>query len=517
MTRNFLTFLTLSLLFSVGMTACGGGGGGGSSSTLETTPADAAPPPSLSPPDTTGVVAIAIKDAPTDEFLRIELTVTRVELLGEDGPVVVFDGEETIDLLALEKFYDLLAVSDQVPVGEYSKIRLRVSRILLIKDDGTGGETSIDADIPANGKIDLNPKGSFFVTADTALLIEIDLDAKKSIHVVGTGSGRYKFRPVVFVDIQEQQLLNGLVRAHGVIGEIADDDSYFELCEVKIQFTSRSIDNCVIVNLIADETSIFDENGDPIDVDDIRNETPPVEATVYGIAIISNDQKHEDFDEDDEDEDEEHSDDDTVRMVQINAIVVQLGPNSAAQQLDGTVLENIDDRNLFPFDIEPGQGFTDDSIVTTLLQPTTRILSSDLEPLDRNAIVKDARAAIAGVFQVGDETLYKSTLIILDDDAGEDDERRAGDVLRVEEDVFYLAEEELAIELCVEPTEDARFFYFENDKGLIQDDGLEDMDARLEEGPLNSTVFGEQIEGQACFNGNLIFYYRPDEEPPEID
>jgi hypothetical protein len=521
MYRKTFASLCMAVLLSFGIVACGGGGGSSSSAVATS------PPPVV---DSTGVVAIAVKDAPSDDFDKIMLTLTSVQLLGNGAPVTVFEGDKTFDLLDLQSFYDMLAVSDQVPVGSYSKIRLRVTDILLIQDDGNGGETVIEADIPANGKIDLNPRGSFTVSADTAILIEIDLDAKKSIHVVGTGSGSYKFRPVVFVDVQERQLLNGLVRVHGTIGDIAEDNSYLELCDVEIQLTTRS-NRCVIVNLIPDETSLFDANGDEIDIEDVRNETPPVEATVYGIAVVSTDPEYDDSDSDSDsssdsdsgsdsdsdsnsDSDSDSDDDDTVRMVQVDAIVIQLGPNSAALQLDGTVLTDLNADNEFDFDIAPGQGFTEDSVVTTLVQSATRILSSDLTELDASAIVQGAEAAVAGVLQLGDPDQLKSTLIIIQDDVTAE-ERLEGPINEILEDTFLL-EVEMG-DVCVAPTADAEFYSYSDDEGVTREDGLENLREQFgEAGPLNATVFGKEGFVNGCFQASLIFSYDPADDPEPI-
>jgi hypothetical protein len=525
MTTSLFTRIVLLVCLSLGITACGGGGGGGGAAAVATTPT---PAPVA---DNTGVVAIVLKDAPTNEFDEILVTISSVTLLGNGDPVVIFDEEKTIDLLKLQNFYDMLAVSDEVPAGTYEKIRLMVTDIDLIKYDDDDNAEVIDAEIPANGKIDLNPRGSFTVAPDTALLIEIDMDAKKSIHVVGTGSERYKFRPVVFVDIQERQLLNGLVRAHGTIGEIAEDNTSLELCDVDIQFTTSSKE-CVIVNL-SEESTLFDENGDAIEVEDIRNETAPVEATVYGIAVVVSDPDSGDSDSEsdsdsdsdtdsdsssdsdsgsDSDSDSDSDGSDTVRMVQIDAIVLQLGPDSAAQQLDGDILTDIDERNLFEFGIDPGQGFTEDSTITTLLQPTTVILSPELIELDRDAIVAGAQASIAGVLDLEGDPLYKSTLIIVDE-LEELDDSVTGTVLPIEvgDEIFLLRTAETG-DLCIDPNDDARFFYFENEEGVIQERGIADMADRQQAGELDATVFGEQIEGEACFRGDLIFYYRPDED-----
>jgi hypothetical protein len=515
--------LTLAALLSVGLTACGGGGGGSS-----TTPVAASPTPVA---DNTGVVAVAMKDGPTDDFVKLLVRITGVELLGNGAPVSIFDGDKEIDLLELENFYEMLGVSDEVPVGDYDKIRLHVASVDLVKEESDGTLSDpISVPVPANGKIDLNPRGSFTVSADTALLIELDMDAKRSIHVVKLGNGdtRYRLRPLVFVSVYERQLLDGLVRVHGTIGDIADDNSSFELCDVDIQFSSGP-DNCIVINVVPDETSIFDSEGQAIDLEDVRNETPPVEATVFGHAVVADIASSDDgdsdsgsdmdddsdsgssMDDDSEGDSDSDSDDDTVRMVQIDAIVVQLGPDSAALQLDGTILSDIDADNLFSFGIDPGQGFTDGSIVNVLVQNETKILSEDLTVLDPSVLLADTRARVAGVLSVGDSDQLNSTLIIVED-AEVPTERLNGPVIEIQDTTFTIGEE--MGNQCVEPTADARFFFFDSSEGLVEEAGLADMQTRLDAGPLNATAFGSSW-AEGCFQADLITTYLPEETPPE--
>jgi len=153
---------------------------------------------------TTGRVSLLITDAPTDDFDQVNLTVESISFLGEeDGhETIVFDESRIVDLLALQNYSDLL-VTAVIPVGTYDKIRLHVSQVELVTFVDGGDPESIITKLPANGKVDLNPRGSFEVVGDGHLMIELDIDAEKSIHIVEKGNGEtsYNFRPVVFVNI----------------------------------------------------------------------------------------------------------------------------------------------------------------------------------------------------------------------------------------------------------------------------------------------------------------------------
>ena len=199
--------LSFALVVAIALfSGCGGGGGDGSSVTAQT-----------------GTVAIFIKDAPTDEFEKILVTVTEVSLIPVSGaPVVIYQnaGGCEIDLLEYREEDFLLTLSRNVPAGAYSKVRLQVSNIELVPKAGSAIGSDIEVKLPS-GKIDLNPRGAFTVVAGGSLSVRIDMDANKAIHVHPSRPGWYIFRPVVFVDIEAgfpQSICPKIV--HGTIDEL---------------------------------------------------------------------------------------------------------------------------------------------------------------------------------------------------------------------------------------------------------------------------------------------------------
>lgn len=176
---RFLSLLLVALLTL--LAGCGGGGGDGSSATAQT-----------------GTVAIFIKDGPADQFEHIWVTISQVELLPVSGsPVVIYDNPSgcRIDILDYRNEDFLLKIRRDVPAGQYSKIRLRVSDIEL-----SPVSTDTEVKLPS-GKIDLNPREPFTVEPGGNLTIRLDIDANKAIHVHPSRPDRYIFRPVIFVDI----------------------------------------------------------------------------------------------------------------------------------------------------------------------------------------------------------------------------------------------------------------------------------------------------------------------------
>ena len=236
----------------------------------------------------TGRVSLLITDGPTDEFDQVNVTLESISFISEeDGDdsstgheTVVFDQSEIINLLALENYSDLLSTT-LIPVGSYSKIRLHVSQVELVKLDGDGNviESHI-AKLPANGKIDLNPKEAFAVTGNGHLIIELDIDANKSIHIVETGNGKikYNFRPVVFINVLGEEELK-LVMLDGVVFE--KSETGFLLCDESLVEPDES---CFAIEASAQTVT----QDDQIEVVIFNNIEDGDVVTVLGKAGVAN-------------------------------------------------------------------------------------------------------------------------------------------------------------------------------------------------------------------------------------
>jgi len=238
-----------------------------------------------------GTVIVVVTDAPTDEFVQVWLTVTKVELLGEQGHFTLFEGREELDLLSMRDDARLLTLGHEVPAGDWSKIRLFVDDVELIRlvaqdDAGTPVDCppdvipdpglvceSIAPKIVANGKIDLNPRGPITVRDGELLFVQLDLDAEKSIHIVRTGNERFIFRPVVFVDgfaVRPDRL----VRIEGAIDSIDLAAQALAVCGTHRVFRADakqdtgSKSRCIDVR-VGPDTSIYDADGQPAALADL--------------------------------------------------------------------------------------------------------------------------------------------------------------------------------------------------------------------------------------------------------
>ncbi len=492
----------LCLLALAVITGCSGGGDSSSS-----TQAAVSTPPVAGAPDQTGVVGIIIKDAPSDDYTRIMLRITRVELLGDGEPQTVFDGDLEFDLLALRNHGNLLSLSDEVATGDYDKIRLRVSSITLYCLDEFGDEISVDVRVPANGKVDLNPRGSFTVAADSALLIQIDLDAKKSIHIVGTGNGSHRFRPVVFVEIDEHAVPQGLIRVSGTVGQINEDPDWFDLCDLNVHMDSRT-DGCIRVN-VDDATAFFNDEGQPDSSAGLaQGETVTVFAEAIAVPIGDVD--------DDDGEDGDDMDDDTVRMVQLAAFVVHEGDPADVLSLNGTAQNAVDADDLFQFDVDAGQELPE-GVIDVLIHDSTRILSADdLSDLDRSSIDAEVLAEVSGMVLPGipeDPERLSAALIVIDETEPETGlTELEGTVQSLDTDTFtmFAENEEPAGDRCVAPLADARYLMLVVDP--VEGADHTEVDADYLAAGQAVTVFGAYADGGDCFEADTIIIDETEED-----
>jgi hypothetical protein len=403
---NFLslrpTLLGFAAVAAVSLSACGGGssndGNGGA--------IGGGDPPTL----TTGTVAVLMTDAPTDAFCHIYARVESIDLLGTSGtPTNVFVGPETVDLLAMRNYTDFFAIDTAVPIGSYEKVRLTLSDLALVECDGTGNpEPEADWEhprLPGNGKMDLNPRGMFEVIGGETLVIELDMDMNKSLHVHQTGNGRWQFRPVIFVTISPDD--SKLVRVFGRVGDVGGNA--FNLCPIE---PASSTDDdgpaagseCIeVVDLGG--ASIFDETGTPVGAGVIATDDLLTATGFLGL--------HDDSDGDSRMDD-----------LRLDPVVIEIGPLGTFQRFRGAVVSALGNNDVFEFDsalLDPLAGVFDVLFQRNLPEgyESTRIYAlGSNQPLTLAALQPGTEGEVSGVFTdpVTSGQPLKSSLIVLDQD-----------------------------------------------------------------------------------------------------
>jgi hypothetical protein len=263
-----LGFELLALLMGALLSSCGGGG---SSAGVSTTG--------------TGQVVMMLTDGPTGAYDQINVTITAVDLLGDRASTRIFSGPaRTVDLLQLRDQADLFSLAN-VPRGTYSRIRLTVSDVQLV--DSTGA--TISPKLPGGNHIDLVPRAPFIITGGDSLVVQVDLDAEKSLHVVKAGrSGLTIFRPVVFVDIIDGAVSARIAEIHGTVSNIRVDAGTFDLCRLNAR---RDLsDRCLTVQTA--DASFFNGDGTAGAFSDLVDNRPVtvvghLRRTTTGVALAA--------------------------------------------------------------------------------------------------------------------------------------------------------------------------------------------------------------------------------------
>ena len=402
--------LVAAVAAALTLTACGGGGGSA-----------AGPAPS----DATATVGVLITDAPVGQWDEAIATITSVTLIGDERQVELFSGSQTLDLLKLADFSELFAVSDDVPAGRYSKIRLQLSDLVLNDINPETGNV-VDSERPqlvGNGKIDLNPRNSFVLAGGDVVFIELDFDMEKSLKITETGNGKLIIRPVVFVDIRTERPQGRLSRVHGEITGIDPFTGDFRLCQTV--YVSNWDDDgpndaigpdgrrCVTVSS-DDDTGIFGADGLPQTFADLA---VGEEATVIGrLRALSDDEMGDDSGDDDSNDDDSDDDrfDGDSHYFALDAYVVEEGPLGTFRRVLGTVASGVDpSTGRFDLDVAAGQGIATATGLPVQLFDESRIFNRDGEELGREAIVTDRVALADGVLLIGDDDVLRSPLVVL--------------------------------------------------------------------------------------------------------
>jgi hypothetical protein len=372
----------LAAVVSLFLSACGGGSG-----TTANPPVNEPPPPQ----PTSGIVGLVITDKPTETFSAIKLDIVQAILIGDDGQELLFEGPRQINLLDLTNYSEPV-LFERVAAGTYTKLRLYIDNLELVSMDGN---ESWFPKLPANGKVDLLDQDGFAVLPGRTMIIEVDIDANKSIKVTGTGNGKYQFRPVVKVDILDGGLQDKLARLEGFVAETYDDPAgSFLVCH------AIEVDNCITVRTGMD-TSVFDMEGAPTDMTSLMVDDPVVVIGRYNW------------------DDSGNSD------IWLDAIIVEIGGN--AVQVKGNVvsdpandeflLQKYDDSSLV-VELQDGTRFFDP---TGEVGPDSIVLGTDVEVEGVMPAVGEGEAArirAALVFVMPEDADQASGTIADEPDAG---------------------------------------------------------------------------------------------------
>jgi hypothetical protein len=219
---------------------------------------------------------------------------------------------------------------------------------------------------------------------------------------------------------------------HGDVFDINSTEQTFKLCntDIPVQLDEDEMDEdsrgCLRVSADS-STAFFDINGQPAGFENLGEGEP---ATVFGhlqrdssdddvsIDASSALAKKDDDDDHDDDDDEKENDDTDYELddLVLKAALVELGPESAYNKLNGTATSAVDSNDQFTMDVDPGQGLSTPLNIKVQIQDGTILSNLQGEPVAIADIDNGKLVNARGVLDVPGNTLYAS-LIMVDTDS----------------------------------------------------------------------------------------------------
>lgn len=432
--RSRLSIL-LAAAAALGLAACSSGGDGRSAptATASTEPA---------------TVGVLVTDAHGTRWDQAFATITSIELLGDDHNETIFSGEETVDLLSLPDYFELFALATDVVPGDFSKIRLHVTRLELVDLDDMGVEVErVVTKLVGNGKIDINPRRTITVLGGDSLFIELDFDMEKAFKTTEIRNGTIIVRPVIFAHVVASGGSTRLTRLIGTVESVNETEQSFVLCRTGL-FSNHDDDeeeedepedgHCIRVATDG-STGVFNTEGMPVTVADVQ--AGDMLTAVGFLRHVEDEESGDDSMEEVESEEMGEAESESAEETEVedhfvlDAVTLEIGADF--ERYRGIVQSEVDG-DLFDFLLGPEQGFEPDTVIATQLFASTRIFSKDGEELDQLSITPDTAGIVDGVIATGGEgpedDLLRAALIVLDPEAGVEETLLSGEIVSVLED-----------------------------------------------------------------------------------
>jgi len=136
------------------------------------------------------------------------------------GRIILVDETKEYDLLQLRDDVTAALGGGELPLGRYHQIRF------ILEDEGhyvqVGDETH-DLTVPSGDKSGVKIIGKFEIKEGEKLILTLDFDAEKSIHV--TGQGEWMMKPVIKIKSLEEVDKEGKRAARAFEGDKVEDDT----------------------------------------------------------------------------------------------------------------------------------------------------------------------------------------------------------------------------------------------------------------------------------------------------
>lgn len=447
------------LVTALGLLALAGCGGGSDGPNA----AEDQPPTAMTSPD--AIVGVLLTDAPSDDVEQVIATFNRIELVGPDRTVTVFEGAETVDLLKLPDAFELFTIS-AVPAGTYDLVRIEITEVTIVTKDESANLVETPATLPAP-IIDVMLAPPVTVAEGAVLFLETDFDVDKALERMSEEGGDLILEPVIFVEIDDEAPRARITRIHGEVSAVTDTG--FQICDTQLVSSTdtkrRSLAACADV-AVDDLTAYFGSEGLPILRTDIETGDPltvvgHIDTRIDGIPSIPHGHLpppgecrlwHLDRSTGDQPPPEQCENFEDIEIPEnavvlndqglpahdifgIDALALESGELETFRQFRGKATTSVVE-DQFNFLVDGEQGIATDMPVLTRLFPETRIFSTDGTEQDPGVVQPELKATVDGVLALSDvdpdEIRAAFILVKLDDDT---EMRLSGTVLTIDSDI----------------------------------------------------------------------------------
>lgn len=174
---KLITSLSLIILFSFHFLGCG------STTQNPTTP------------NNMGTLKISLTDAPVD-FEAVNITFSEVSAHIDGNWMILSGQQQTINLLEFSNGRTTEIGSADVPVGEYTQIRLKIAAAEVVV-----GEDSHQVTVPSGAQTGLKLITQFTIIAGSTVELIVDFDVSRSVVTTGPPSQpkSYRLKPTLRV------------------------------------------------------------------------------------------------------------------------------------------------------------------------------------------------------------------------------------------------------------------------------------------------------------------------------
>ncbi len=223
------------------------------------------PPPGQGPGALSGSLALFGQDAPLDNLVKFEITVTGITLNPGNVQVSLPAGGVRLELTSLQITTDLIRLDQNIPAGTYTSVDLTLANPeIKFRDPSTGNIVELEGiQLPLQtSSVTVNVSFSIAQGQLTALLFDFDLRALVVTDAGGNITG---------VNPTSSNITISLVDVAGVQGEFEDEvGRVVSINATDSTFVFEPFSGCQQVTITTDISTVFEDFAAPNDFNSLQ-------------------------------------------------------------------------------------------------------------------------------------------------------------------------------------------------------------------------------------------------------